>query len=72
MPCSVTMTFTSCSVWSTWLAIGTMQEIAPPLATEGLTNIETSRSADARHLDKCDVKMPEKAFPHHLGDVREM
>ena len=27
-PCSVTITITSCSVWSTWLAIGTIDEIA--------------------------------------------
>ncbi len=35
MSCSVMMTCTSCSVWSTWPAIGTMHEIAPFLAVEG-------------------------------------
>jgi len=36
-PCSVTMTWVSCSVWSTWETIGTMQEIAPAFACEGTT-----------------------------------
>jgi hypothetical protein len=39
MPCSVTMTCTSCSVWSTWLAIGTMHEIDAFLAVDGDRNI---------------------------------
>ncbi|MNF10865.1 hypothetical protein D3C80_2119410 [compost metagenome] len=29
---------TSCSVWSTWLTIGTTLEIAPPLAIDLVTN----------------------------------
>ena len=36
-PCSLTSTATSCSVWSTWLAIGTKAEIAPFLAVLGVT-----------------------------------
>ena len=36
-PCSVMMTDTSCSVWSTWLTIGTIAEMAPPLAVDGET-----------------------------------
>ncbi len=31
---SVTRMSTSCSVWSTWLTIGTTLEIAPPLAMD--------------------------------------
>ncbi|MCY1466861.1 hypothetical protein D9M71_853470 [compost metagenome] len=30
---------TSCSVWSTWLTIGTTLEIAPPLAIDLVTKI---------------------------------
>ncbi|MNX99642.1 hypothetical protein D3C86_1321020 [compost metagenome] len=39
-PCSVTMTCTSWVMWSTWLAMGTMAEILPPLAVEGVTKQE--------------------------------
>ena len=38
-PCSVTKISTSCSLWSTWLAIGTTLEIAPFLAIDLVTNI---------------------------------
>ncbi|MNV66882.1 hypothetical protein D3C71_1596570 [compost metagenome] len=36
-PCSVTMIWVSCSVWSTCEHIGTMQLILPSLATDGVT-----------------------------------
>ena len=39
-PCSVTMTCTSCSVWSVCEAMGTMQLILPSLAVEGLMKID--------------------------------
>jgi hypothetical protein len=38
--CSVTITPTSCSVWSMWETIGTIVEIAPPFAFDGVMKIE--------------------------------
>ena len=35
MPCSVTMTWTECSLWSAWLTRGTMVLILPRLAVDG-------------------------------------
>ena len=39
-PCSVTMTWTECSLWSTWLQKGTIDDTLPPLAMEWQTNTE--------------------------------
>ena len=41
-PCSVTTTCTSCSVWSTCETIGTMQEMSPPLAVDGVRKNEVN------------------------------
>ncbi|MNV59759.1 hypothetical protein D3C71_1522030 [compost metagenome] len=53
-PCSVTITDTSCSVWSTWLTIGTIAEMLPFLAVDGL------RNADRNPLR---AKSPEPPMP---------
>ena len=53
-PCSVTMTWVSRSVWSTWLTIGTMHEIAPPLAVDGERNIK---------MNALRAKSPEPPMP---------
>ena len=45
---------TSCSVWSTWLAIGTIEEIVPPLAVLG------ERKIDRKPLR---AKSPEPPMP---------
>lgn len=39
IPCSVTTTATSCSGWSTWETIGTMQEIKPFLARDSVAKM---------------------------------
>ena len=45
---------TSCSVWSTWLTIGVMAEIAPPFAVDGVTKAEKK---------PLRVKSPEPPMP---------
>ena len=52
-------TCTSCSVWSTWLAIGTMHEMAPPLAVEGVTNME---------MKALRAKSPEPPMPFWMRE----
>src|ERR1019366_8388843 len=50
-PCSVTMTCTSCSVWSTWVTIGTMQEMFPAKAPRPADPVHDRRPVDVRRVD---------------------
>ncbi len=54
MPRSVMSTWTSCSVWSWWLTIGTKQEMLPCLAVDGVTKQE---------MYALRVKSPEPPMP---------
>ena len=60
------MTDTSCSVWSTWLTIGTIAEMASPFAVDGETKQEKKTLR---------VKSPEPPMPflhpraHHVRGV---
>ena len=60
------MTCVSCSVWSTWLAIGTMHEIVPPLAVEGenLSKADIAGSQAALQVKKAEA--------YELGETRKV